>query len=87
MKIETRQFLLAFVLFAIMLGILLPILVGCEPPTERSTAKGDWILVDYNPDIPQCGASGIYKKRCEKEHVTFYATSVHGGWSVSAVKD
>jgi hypothetical protein len=68
--------------------VLLALLCSCDPPEAITPGKGDgdWILVDYTPGMSD-GQNGIYKKHSEKEHVTYYAAHVHGGWSVSAVKD
>jgi len=65
----------------ILVVVVLAALLGCEPPPTVGPSD-EWTLVDKTPN-----GSGIYRKRCEKEGVTFYATQLNGYWSVAAVKD
>ena len=66
--------------------ILCALLAGCEPAQDVSSNMGKWELVGQTPNT--IGPfNGIYKLHSEKEKATFYASQVHGGWSISVVKD
>lgn len=55
-------------------------MAGCE--AQQSVGRhGEWILVDHTHE-----GVGIYKKRCEKEKVTFYMVDSRYP-SIAAVKD
>ena len=67
--------------------LLLMMLCGCDPqPAPPTDHVGDWTLVTETP-VFGISREGIYKRHDDKEHVTFYASRVHGGWCISAVKD
>ena len=60
-------------------------LQGCEPAAEyKSPGGASWTLVEHLPNHAD-SKRGIYKYYSEKEHVTFYATPVSGGWSITAI--
>lgn len=65
--------------------LLLGLLAGCDPTPTVSSNMGKWELVGETPGIGPL--NGIYKLHSEKEKATFYASPVHGGWSISVVKD
>lgn len=66
--------------------LLCVLLAGCDSPGSVSSDLGEWKLIGQTPD--SFGPlNGIYKLHSDKEKVTFYASRVNGGWSISVVKD
>lgn len=72
-----------------LLALILLATLGCDdaPPPTPYYNKNGWVMVDSGPEASENGFYAIYKKRLESERVTMYATKVHYGWSITAVKD
>ena len=81
-----RETLCGLSLWVVAVGLSFMIFVGCDSPGSVSSDLGEWKLIGQTPDI--IGPwNGIYKLHSDKEKATFYASRVHGGWSISVVKD
>lgn len=60
-------------------------LISCEPAPTVESSMGKWELIGETPG--RGPLNGIYRLHSDKEKITFYATYVNVGYSISVVKD